>query len=606
MLKNNPLIYMAKKLWEYSAGNRKNLILYLLMFVASNVTSLATPLVFAKIMNIIQEIITKKQLINSGSLLRLSFWMLLLPIIQLVFWFFHGLARIKERKNAFLAKANYKNSLLTGTLAFPMEWHTEHHSGDTADKINNGSSSIFHFAESTFQVVEMIVRLVGSYIALIYFHPPSAYLVMLVVLFAGFVVIKYDRILVPQYEYLDKSGNKVSEKIIDAITNITTIKILRVEKQIQRAISNKIMEPIAVYNENSKKGEIKWFWVSICSSTSVVLVLFSYLYGCYLSGATIMIGTIYALHGYLSNIQDLFYSFASKYSDIVRQRASVANSEEISKDFRAQEKNGASLLNGTWEKLEIKSLSFSYHGEEGADPHLDDISLNIKKGERIALIGETGSGKSTLLKIIRELYHPSSLKLYLDGKLLKNGFKSISSKIALIPQDPEIFQETILDNITVGADYDMAEILRYTDMACFTDVVSSLPNKFDSMIKEKGVNLSGGEKQRLALARGLLASHDKAIVLLDEPTSSVDVVTEEKIFRNIFKAFTDKAIICSLHSLHLLPLFDRIHLFEDGKIIAAGTFEELLVLSEEFRNTWNDFIRNRDKTQVNSRNGKEK
>lgn len=604
MLKNNPLIYMAKKLWEHSDGNRKNLVLYLLMFVASNVTSLATPLVFAKIINIIQEIITKKQLIDGGDLLKLLSWMLLLPIIQLVFWFFHGFARIKEKENAFLVKANYKNFLITGTMVFPMEWHVEHHSGDTADKINNGSSSIFHFAEDTFSVMEMIVRLIGSYIALIYFHPPAAYLVLFIVLIAGCVVIKYDKILVPQYEYLDKAGNKVSEKVIDAITNITTIIILRAEKQIQKAISNKIMEPVAVYNENSINGEIKWFLVSMCSSTSVVLVLFSYLYGCYLSGATIMIGTIYALHGYISNIQDLFYGFASKYSNIVRQRVSVANAEEISKDFQAQEKNGASLLNGTWKKLEIRSLSFSY-GVAEDNLHLEDVSLDIKKSERIALIGSTGSGKSTLLKIIRELYHPSSLKLYLDGKSLKNGFKSISSEVALIPQDPEIFQETIMDNITVGADYGMAEVLKYTDMACFTDVAMSLPNKFGSMIKEKGINLSGGEKQRLALARGLLASRDKAIVLLDEPSSSVDVVTEEKIFKNIFEAFTDKAIICSLHSLHLLPLFDRIHLFEDGKVIAAGTFEELLVSSEEFRNTWNDFVRNRDKNHVNNNNEKE-
>lgn len=559
MLKNNPLIFMAKKLWEYSAGNRKNLILYLLMFVASNITNLATPLVFAKIMNIIQEIITQKQLIDGGNLLRLLFWMLLLPIIQLIFWFFHGFARIKEKENAFLVKANYKNFLLSGTMAFPMEWHVEHHSGDTADKINNGSSSIFHFTEDTFAVMEMIVRLVGSYIALVYFHPPAAYLIMFIILIAGCVVIKYDKILIPQYEYLDKAGNKVSEKVIDAITNITTIIILRAEKQIKKAISNKIMEPIAVYNESSRKEEIKWFWVSMCSSASVVLVLFSYLYGCYLNGTTIMIGTIYALHGYISNIQDLFYGFASRYSYIVRQRASVANAEEISRDFQAQEKNGALLLNSAWKKLEIRSLSFSY-GVTEDNLHLEDVALDVKKGERIALIGSTGSGKSTLLKIIRELYHPNSLKLYLDGRAVKHGFRSISSEISLIPQDPEIFQETILDNITLGVDYNAAEVVKYTDMACFTDVAVGLPNKFDSMIKEKGVNLSGGEKQRLALARGLLASRDKAIVLIDEPTSSVDVVTEEKIFRNIFNAFTDKAIICSLHGLHLLPLFNCIYL----------------------------------------------
>ena len=595
MLKNNPLIYLTKKVWQYSVGNRKNLVLYLSMFVMANATSLITPLIFAKIMNVIQEIITKKQLLDGNDLLMLFLLMLLLPIIQLVFWAFHGPARVMERKNAFIAEANYKKFLLAGTMAFPMEWHVEHHTGDTSDKIERGSSSLFYFSENTFGFIQMIIQLIGSYIALIYFHPPSAYLILIVILFAGYVVVKYDKILVPQYEYLNKAGNKISEKIIDAMTNIATIIILRVEKQVQKAIAKKIAEPFSLYKSECKTTEIKWFLISLFSSISTVLVLFSYFYGSYRAHTIIMVGTIFALYSYISNIQGLFYEFAWRYSDIVRQKAKIANAEEIANNFQTQQKVRSLVLNDNWNKLKIESLSFSYHGEEKADLHLDDISLDIRKGERIALIGETGSGKSTLLKIIRELYHPSGLNLYLDGKLLKSGFKTISSEIALIPQDPEIFQETILDNITVGADYDMTKVVEYTDMACFTDVVMGLPNKFDSMIKEKGVNLSGGEKQRLALARGLLASHDKAIVLLDEPTSSVDVITEEKIFKNIFEAFTDKAIICSLHGLHLLPLFDKIYFFEHGKIIAEGKFDELLESSEKFRKIWEDFVSNRDK-----------
>ena len=595
MLKNNPLIYLAKKVWKYSAGNRKNLILYLLMFVMANATGLITPLIFVKIMNVIQEIITKKQIIDSDGLLTLFLLVLLLPVIQLIFWIFHGPARVMERKNAFIVRANYKKFLLARRMAFPMEWHVEHHTGDTADKINNGSSSLFYFSENTFGFVQMIIQLVGSYIALVYFHPPSAYLILFVILFAGYAVVKYDKILVPQYEHLNRAGNKISEKVIDAITNIATIIILRVEKQVQKAIARKIAEPFSIYKGECKTTEIKWFIVSLCSSISTVLVLSSYFYGSYRDHTTIMIGTVYALYGYISNIQGLFYDFAWRYSDMVRQKASVANAEEIVNDFQTQQKIRSLVLNDNWNKLEIESLSFSYHSEEGTDLHLDDVSLDVERGGRIALIGETGSGKSTLLKIIRELYRPSSLKLYLDGKHLKNGFKSISSEVALIPQDPEIFQETIMDNITVGADYDTAEILKYTDMACFTDVAINLPNKFESVIKERGVNLSGGEKQRLALARGLLASRDKAIVLLDEPTSSVDVVTEEKIFKNIFKAFTDKAIVCSLHGLHLLPLFDRIYFFENGRIIARGKFDELLESSEKFQKIWENFVSNRDK-----------
>jgi len=179
--------------------------------------------------------------------------------------------------------------------------------------------------------------------------------------------------------------------------------------------------------------------------------------------------------------------------------------------------------------------------------------------------------------------------LYLDSRRIPEGFSGISSSIALIPQDPEIFATTILENITIGVDHDIDFVRKFTDMARFTDVVERLPKKFDSSIVEKGVNLSGGEKQRLALARGLMACEDKSIVLLDEPTSSIDSANELVIYHNIFDAFKDKAIISSIHRLHLLPLFDTIYFFRDGRIVASGTLAELLEKSEEFRTLWQKY-----------------
>ena len=126
-------------------------------------------------------------------------------------------------------------------------------------------------------------------------------------------------------------------------------------------------------------------------------------------------------------------------------------------------------------------------------------------------------------------------------------------------------------------------------MARFTDVAERLPKKLDSFIFEKGVNLSGGEKQRLALARGLMACVDKAIVLLDEPTSSVDTKNELEIYHNIFREFKEKTILASVHRLHLLSLFDTIYYFKGGKIIASGTLDELLATSAEFQDLWEKY-----------------
>jgi ATP-binding cassette subfamily B protein len=123
-------------------------------------------------------------------------------------------------------------------------------------------------------------------------------------------------------------------------------------------------------------------------------------------------------------------------------------------------------------------------------------------------------------------------------------------------------------------------------ISCFDEVLPKLPRGIESDIRERGVNMSGGQKQRLALARGLIAAQDSSILLLDEPTSSIDQITESVIFDRLFKAFADKAIIATVHRLHLLPRFDHIILMSDGAIIEQGDFTTLLAKQGAFAALW--------------------
>jgi ATP-binding cassette, subfamily B, bacterial len=128
--------------------------------------------------------------------------------------------------------------------------------------------------------------------------------------------------------------------------------------------------------------------------------------------------------------------------------------------------------------------------------------------------------------------------------------------------------------------------MKVCETAQFTDVVKRLPEGLHTHIQEKGVNLSGGQKQRLALARGILAAQNSSIVLMDEPTSSVDPGTERKIYASLFDAFSDKAIISSLHRLHLLKDFDYIYILHDGAVIDEGSFDNLSRYSLVFKEMW--------------------
>lgn len=581
---NNPIVYLVRRVWKYSAENRRNVVVYTVFFVIANMISFLEPLVIARMLNIVQE-----QGVTSASMHYLILHLAMLLIISIGFWIFHGPARVIESKNAFIVRANYKKSLIDGVLSFPLAWHADHHSGDTIDKIEKGTTALFNFSGNTFQIIQSLVRLASSYVALWYFNIHAGYIVLIIVAITLFIITQFDKILVRQYRTLNHTENKISAKIFDCISNITTVIILRIEKVVGSSIFQQIMEPFSLFGKNKTIGETKWAIVSFLSTLMVTLVIGSYFYARVAAHAVILAGTVYALYGYVGRISDLFFTFAYMYGMILQQKAAVMNAEEIANEFLDTRKVLSRPMGSEWHTLGINSLSFSYHTEEGSDLHLDNVSLTIRRGERIALIGESGSGKTTLLKIIRELYQPQRVDVSLDGELLAHGFQSVSDSITLIPQDPEIFSATIRENITVGVDYDPLYIKKFTDMACFTEVAERLPHKLDSFIFEKGVNLSGGEKQRLALARGLLACEDKAIVLLDEATSSVDTKNELAIYQNIFREFNGKAILASVHRLHLLSLFDTIYYFKSGKIIASGTLEDLLHTSQEFRDSWEKY-----------------
>ena len=580
----NPVVYLTSKLWKYSKGRRRNVVLYFSLFVAANAVSFLSPLVIAAMLDVIQ-----KQGITQASLPLLYTHLAQFFGLTVAFWMFHGPARVIENRNAYLVLMGYKQYLLDGVMAFPLEWHNEHHSGDTIDKIDKGTKALYNYSSNTFQVIETIVRLVSSYFALCYFNIHSAYIVFGMIVVTIFCILKFDAVLIKEYEKLFLKENKVSERIFDVISNITTVVILRIERLISSSLRSKMQEPFSLFHRNSKINETKWFLVSMCGVLMTVFVLGSY-FGMELRiGGAILIGTVYILYDYVNRINELFFRFAWMYGDMVQQTAAVRNAEAIANTFGDLRETRKSALPSKWKTLRIEGLTFSYHSTEGADLHLDNVSLDLYRGERIALIGSSGSGKTTFLKLVRELYRPQQVHVLLDGRMLKEGFRSISSDISLIPQDPEIFSTTIGENITVGVERTQAAIKRFTDLARFTDVVKRLPHGLASSIFEKGVNLSGGEKQRLALARGLMASEDKQIILLDEPTSSMDTRNEWLIFQNIFRAFKGKTIVASVHRLHLLRLFDRIVFFSQGKIIATGTLAELLASSQEFKELWQKY-----------------
>jgi ABC-type multidrug transport system fused ATPase/permease subunit len=342
------------------------------------------------------------------------------------------------------------------------------------------------------------------------------------------------------------------------------------------------------FRRNVVINEWKWFTAQMMVALIYATITVGYLYQNWTPGEPFLIGGLVVLIGYVNQFTSVFNDIASQYTQIIKYNTDVQNVADIERAWEEKHTPEQSAVPATWQEINISNLNFTRGSDRslGRPSGLDNVHMRIQRGERVALIGESGSGKSTLLATLRGLYTPMEGVQTVVDQSMPISFGSIAETVTLFPQDPEIFENTILYNITLGLPFTENEVMAACEAAQFADVVRRLPKGLETNIQEKGVNLSGGQKQRLALARGILAARSSSIVLMDEPTSSVDPRTEKHIYSALFDNLRGKAIVSSLHRLHLLTEFDYIYILRNGAVIEEGTFDELKRCSLVFNELW--------------------
>jgi len=572
-------------MWQFAKGDRKLIILFLLTFTISQLILLSNPLIFREFLNEIQH-----NGLGDHNIAYLITILFVLLAVDLVFWVLHGPSRILENIVAFRTELKYKKYLLGGVLGLGLSWHTERDSGNTIDKINKASEAMFQFSRNTFIIIEVFVQVIGTTIILLFFNIYIGLVALALLIVALLIIFQFDLRLVPQYKKLNLFDNKILARIFDVLSNITTIKVLNIEKPIVSSTLKIFWKPFQLYKKNKILIELKWFTGSVLFTFIVVLPLTVYVLFSLKHNIEIEVGTLSALYLYLSGLIGVYYVFTSTYEGMIIRRTKILNAVEIEEAFLAKQKIKKKKI-PHWDMIHLQNVLFSYGSVRDNVYDIQNISFDIFRGERIALIGESGSGKTTFLKVIHGMYPNSKAEISFDGRVSQEtNFADINLKTTLVPQEPEIFSSSIRENITLGIGHTEKEILDATNLSEFTSVISRLPKGLSSVVNEKGVNLSGGQKQRLALARALLFSGDKEVILLDESTSSVDSETEVKIYKSIFKHFKSKTVVASIHKMNLLKYFDRIVMFTEGKIVDQGTFDELMSRNKKFQKDWNEYV----------------
>ena len=248
-----------------------------------------------------------------------------------------------------------------------------------------------------------------------------------------------------------------------------------------------------------------------------------------------------------------------------------------------QEAKDAVELKGIKSALEFKNVSFSYK-KEGA---LKNISFSVPAGSTVALVGESGSGKSTAASLVCRLYDPVNGKITIDDHDLRNlSIESLRSSIGYVLQENLLFHDSIINNVRFGrpkASKD--DVIAACKEAQAHDFIMRLPKGYNSVVGERGVKLSGGEKQRIVIARTLLK--DPPILVLDEATSALDSKTEHQLQEAMKAVMEDRTVIVIAHRLSTIMAADEILVFNKGRIVERGTHKQLARSSKIYKQLWN-------------------
>jgi len=381
------------------------------------------------------------------------------------------------------------------------------------------------------------------------------------------------------YHTVRESAAKMNSRLQDSISGIREIfafnrqlhEISRFEQKSREYCNNnlKVMSLWAIYSPA----------MMFLGSLGTALVL---LYGVGLvDNKEITIGSLVAFIGYLA----LFYTPINQLHSVnhMLQHALASGErvfEIIDRQPEVKEIPNALLPSTNMRgEIEFQEVTFAY---VAGKPIIKNLSLKIQSGNKIALVGHTGSGKSTLIKLLLRFYDIESGKITMDGHNITNlKISYLREQIGMVSQDPYLFNGTVAENIlygNVGANRE--EMIKSAIAANADDFVKNLPKKYDTLIGERGVKLSGGEKHRIAIARTLLK--DPPILILDEATASVDTETEIRIKEALSCLMAGRTTILIAHRLSTLEGADKILVMKAGELVESGTHSQMINAETEY------------------------
>ena len=392
----------------------------------------------------------------------------------------------------------------------------------------------------------------------------------------------YSSLTLKYQERRAKKDSQVSGFLHDSVSNSMNVTLFTgqsYEERGYRALLHELRKCITLtWNLSS----VRWIVESLFNITVEFIVLY-YAFQLWSKGL-LTIGDIVLIQAYLLSlfgvVSGIGHVISTMYENIADAKEMV---EIINMTPEIRDARGAKELRVIRGKIEFKNVVFHYGKERRI---LDEFSLQIAPREKTALIGPSGAGKTTVVKLLLRFFDVVKGSIRIDGKeISKVKQDSLRDQIAYVPQEPILFHRSLMENIQYGRrDATEDEVIDASIKAHCHEFISKLPEGYDTKVGERGIKLSGGERQRVAIARAILK--DARILVLDEATSSLDSESELFIQDALEKLMKDKTVIVIAHRLSTIMKMDRIVVIENGKVVDAGSHEELLQKVGVYSTLW--------------------
>lgn len=503
-----------------------------------------------------------------------------LALLSIVLFLFEARAEDKTVRGLTLFSVSHMNAL-------PLTWHELQGSGSKLQRIMQARNSLKQlFMIYKWSVVPFFGSALAIFISIAMMDVPYFF----ILLYAGFIGSFFFGAWwtarpIPE---LHNRHNIILEKLMagvyEFVSAVRTVKAFHMGDYIEREASRYEHDGHFAMNRVLKAGYIKWatlngigfFWMAV-----FIILCTLGVYQNWLSAGAF--ATIFFLSNNLWNrleemvyMQDQYMEFRNGFMRLTETlKAPPVNYDQAP----------LTALPANWSSIVFDHVNFSY--DSGGKDALHDISLTIKRGEKIALIGRSGAGKSTFIKLLMKQVPPASGKILVDSTQLRNvPVADWLGRIGFVPQDVELFNMSIRDNILLDRAFEdnPAHYSRALEQAALDQLIKGLPEGDDTMVGERGIKLSGGQRQRLGIARALVRDAD--LIIFDEATASLDSLSEQVIQNALMKAFAGRTMLIIAHRLSTVRFADRIIVLEDGRIAEQGSFDELIHLNGKFAAMW--------------------